>query len=137
LKLFRTKTPHPQFAIRAYPTVKGELFSTIGNWSECMMHLRMSDKELHIELRRIGTGSPYCQIWKDGREFSGPITVGEGGFYDASHMYGFDVNTYYIYVDESRLTAEQIASIVPCEEEKAWLISTTRTTSLDVLAPIH
>jgi hypothetical protein len=59
------------------------------------------------------------QIWVDGHEYSIPVTTGEGGFYS-----DYTRARHYTYVDESRLTGEQLASIQPESEEAAWLQST-------------
>jgi hypothetical protein len=124
MKLFRTTTLHPNYTLRCYPEV-GERVPVIGCYSEASMHLGVSDKPIEIQLvyslTLNGTPTNYvmCQIWKDRREYSFPVTTGEGGFYS-----DYTRARYYTYADESRLTPEQLASIQAPEEEQQWLEST-------------
>jgi hypothetical protein len=130
MRLFRTTTLHPNYTLRCYPEV-GERVPAIGNCSEVMCHLRLDDKPVEVELTCSGEGFHMVQIWVDGREYSFPVTTGEGGFYcDCTRA------RYYTYVDESRLTSEQLASIQPESEEAAWLQSTfyTRSCECPILA---
>ena len=120
MKLFRTTSQHPNYALRCYPEV-GEPVPAIGNCSEVMMHMRLDDKPIEVEL--VGNEHKMVQLWVDHRKFSFPVTTGEGGFYCATSVHG----VYYTYADESRLTPEQLASIQPESEEAAWLQSTFGT----------
>jgi hypothetical protein len=116
MKLFRTTFLHPNYALRCYPEV-GELVPTIGNCSEVMMHMRLDDKPIEVEL--VGNEHKMVQLWVDHCKFSFPVTTGEGGFYCRDHELG----VYYTYADESRLAPEQLASIQPESAEAAWLQS--------------
>ena len=127
MKLFRTPVKHPSYTIRCFPAI-GERVPVIGNHSEAMMHMRLSDKQIEVAL--VGDRYSMVQLYVDGKMFSFPVTTGEGGFY---HRYADDV--YYTYVDESRLTAEQVTSVVPDSEEEAWLASRSATKSLGCQLP--
>jgi hypothetical protein len=120
MKLFRTTTQHPNYTLRCYPEV-GEPVPAIGNCSEVIMYMRLDDKPIDVEL--VGDKHKMVQLWVDHRKFSFPILPGEGGFYCRDH----DRGVYYTYVDESRLTPEQLASIQPESEEAAWLQATSGT----------
>ncbi|WP_327357744.1 hypothetical protein [Streptomyces sp. NBC_01304] len=48
-------------------------------WSEVCMHLRVAEKTLEAKVLERGT-----PLFKDGREFSAPITWGEAGIYTDS-----------------------------------------------------
>jgi hypothetical protein len=117
MNLFRSASQHRHYSVRCYPEV-GELVPAIGNCSEVMMHMRLDDKPIEVEL--VGNEHKMVQHWVDHRKFSFEVTTGEGGFYCRDHEHG----VYYTYADESRLTAEQLASIQPGSEEAAWLQST-------------
>jgi hypothetical protein len=120
MKLFRTTSRHPNYTLRCYPEV-GALVPAIGNCSEVMMHMRLDDKPIEVEL--VGNEYKMVQLWVDDCKFSFPILPGEGGFYCCDHDHG----TYYTYADESRLTPEQLATIRPESEEAAWLQTTFGT----------
>jgi hypothetical protein len=119
MKLFRTTSQHPSYTLRCYPEV-GEPVPAIGNCSEVMMHMRLDDKPIEVEL--VGNEHKMVQIWVDHRTFSFPVTTGEGGFY-----YRQSEGVYYTYADESRLTPEQLATVQPESEEELWLQSTFGT----------
>ena len=120
MKLFHTTSQHPSYRLRCYSEV-GELVSAIGNCSEVMMHMRLDDNLIEVEL--VGNEYKMVQLWVDHCKFSFPVTTGEGGFYCRDHQLG----VYYTYADESRLTREQLANIQPESEEAAWLQSTFGT----------
>ncbi len=46
-------------------------------WSEVVMHLRLADQAVEIEVLDGG----MAQIWRDGRTVSFPVTWGEAGIY--------------------------------------------------------
>ena len=121
MRLFRTTTLHPNYTLRSYPEV-GERLPSTGNCSEVMCHMRLDDKPIEVELKCSGAGFHMVQIWVDGREYSFPVTTGEGGFYC-----DYTRARYYTYVDESRLTPEQLASIRSESEEATWLQTTFGT----------
>jgi hypothetical protein len=122
MKLFRTTVVHPNYAVLCYPEV-GERVPAIGNCSEVMCYMRLDDKPIEVELKRSSSGHHMVQIWFDGREYSFPVTTGEGAFY----CHDYKNQLYYTYADELRLTPEQLASIQPATEEAAWLQSTFGT----------
>ena len=130
MRLFRTTTLHPNYTLRCYPEV-GERVPSIGNCSEVMCHMRLDDKPVEVELKCSGAGFHMVQIWVDGREYSFPVTTGEGGFYC-----DYTRARYYTYADESRLTPEQLASIEPESDEAAWLLSTRHTRNGECPNPI-
>jgi hypothetical protein len=129
MRLFRTTTLHPNYTLRCYPEV-GERVPSIGNCSEVMCHMRLDDKPVEVELKCSGAGFHMVQIWVDGREYSFPVTTGEGGFYC-----DYTRARYYTYADESRLRPEQLASIQSESEEATWLLSTRYTRNGECPSP--
>ena len=83
MKLFRTTSQHPSYRLRCHSEV-GELVSAIGNCSEVMMHMRLDDNLIEIEL--VGNEYKMVQLWVDHCKFSFPVTTGEGGFYCRDHQ---------------------------------------------------
>lgn len=58
---------------------RGRRYTIVGNYSECAMHMRISDTLIDFEI--VGEKYPMAQLYRDGRKFSSPITLGECGVY--------------------------------------------------------
>lgn len=55
----------------------GQRVRVIGNYSEVMMHFRLSGKEIEVEL----ISERSCQVYVNGKPYSFPILIGEGGIH--------------------------------------------------------
>lgn len=67
----------------------GERVNLLVAHSEAAMSMRISGLVLTVELIKTEHGA-IAQVYKDGKEYSFPITVGEAGFYQ-------DKDGYYFY----------------------------------------
>jgi hypothetical protein len=70
----------PKFSKR-YIT-RGERVPNEMPWSEVCIHMRVAGQVLEVEI--IGEQYPMVQLYRDGREFSAPVTTGEAGVYEDS-----------------------------------------------------
>lgn len=59
-------------------------------YSECAMSMHVAGKVMEVEVIQ-GRWGPIAQLYKDGKEFSAPITMGEAGFYQEQQ------GVYYYY----------------------------------------
>jgi hypothetical protein len=74
--------------------VPGQRVRIVGSYSEVCMHMGIAGKPCEIQLLQSQRGYYSAQLWRDGKEFSSPVTTGEAGFYfDSSN------NQYYTYED--------------------------------------